>query len=154
MLSACTLPTNSATPEKSEGTLVTVMNERVFGQCPSPSQEPLATLYAERDWQQERALPELSQTRKIDWPVDFATDSVVRYSMGTKPSLGYGVKRDGPIRVRDNVAVVTVSETAPAPGAIVATALTTPCLYVQIEAAGLTGVRVIDSDGNVLAESR
>ncbi len=154
MLAACTMPTNSATPEKSEGDQLPVLNERVFNQCPAPTKAAAATLYTEDQWQTERALPELSQTRRINWPVDFVSQSVIRYSMGTRPSLGFGVKRDGPIRVQDNVVVLTVTESKPAPGAIVATALTTPCIYAQIDAAGLTGVRVINGDGMVLAESR
>lgn len=130
-----------------------MLAERVFSQCPSPSQDAAAILYGESQWQQERSLPELTASRKIDWDVDFASQSVIRYTMGSKPTLGYSVRRDGPVYVQGSTAVLTVIETAPRPGTIAATALTMPCVYVQIAASGLTKLKVVNADGEMLAQS-
>lgn len=147
------MPTNSATPEKSSGKPVEIATERVFNDCPSPSQDAAATVYSESQWQAERALPELTASRKIDWDVNFATQSVVRYTMGTKPTLGYSVRRDGPVYVQGSTALLTVIETAPKPGTIAATALTTPCVYVLLSTAGVQKLRVVNAEDDVLAES-
>jgi hypothetical protein len=152
-LAACTMPTNSATPEKSSGEPVELLAERVFNDCPSPSREAAATLYSESDWKQERSLPELNTSREINWQVDFANQSVIRYTMGSKPTLGYSVRRDGPVYVRGNTVVLTVIETAPKAGTIAATALTTPCVYVQLAAKGLSKLKVVNVEGQTLAES-
>ena len=147
------MPTNSATPEKSSGKPVQMLAERVFTQCPSPSQDAAAIIYTESQWRQERSLPELTASREINWKVDFASQSVIRYTMGSKPTLGYSVRRDGPVYVGANTAVLTVIESAPKPGAIAATALTMPCVYVQIAASGITELKVVNVDGDLLAQS-
>ena len=129
------------------------MNEREFNDCPSPSQDAAATLYSESQWQQERALPELTSSRKIEWDVDFTGQSVIRYTMGSKPTLGYAVRRSGDVYLRGRTVVLTVIESAPKPGTIAATALTTPCVYLQLGTAQIDKLTVINADGQVLAES-
>jgi hypothetical protein len=86
------------------------------------------------------------------FPVDFSQQGVVLVSVGQRPTAGYAISLAAPgAEVKDGVATLTVKLEEPAPGAVLAQVVTSPCLLVALPREGLREVRVVDSAGAVRA---
>jgi hypothetical protein len=82
---------------------------------------------------------------------DFEREAVLLVSMGQQRSAGYAVELARPVAlVKDEVAGLQVNLRRPAPGAMTAQVLTSPCLVVKLPREGLAEVRVVDVDGKAL----
>ena len=80
--------------------------------------------------------------------VDLSREGVLAISMGTRPTAGYALAlHETAVAVADGVATVVVRFDEPAPGAMLAQVLTSPCLLVRIPRDGLREVRVVDPAG-------
>jgi hypothetical protein len=80
--------------------------------------------------------------------IDFAKEGVLAVSMGQRPTAGYGLAlQDDTVTIADGVGTVVVRFEEPAPGAILAQVLTSPCLLVRLPKQGLREVRVVDPAG-------
>lgn len=87
-------------------------------------------------------------------PVDFRKEGVLAVYMGQRPTASYGLALHDPkVAIADGVGTVVVRLEQPAPGAIVAQVLTSPCLLVRMPKDGLSQVRVVDPAGTLLAEA-
>jgi len=83
--------------------------------------------------------------------LDFEREGVVLIGMGERRTGGHTVELASPVARRTGrVAVVRVAFRSPAPGALVAQVITSPCLAVRLPRAGLDEVRVATEDGTVL----
>jgi hypothetical protein len=82
---------------------------------------------------------------------DFEREAVLLVSMGQQRSAGYAVELARPVAlVKGDVAGVQVNLRRPAPGAMTAQVLTSPCLMVKLPREGLAEVKVADADGKIL----
>jgi hypothetical protein len=87
-------------------------------------------------------------------PVDFAKEGVVLVGMGSRPTAGYALTLSADrAEVKDGVATIAVRFEEPAPGAMLAQMLTSPCLLVALPREGLREVRVVDASGAVRART-
>jgi hypothetical protein len=93
-----------------------------------------------------------SARQQLEGPApDFERDAVLLVSMGQQRSAGYAVELARPVAlVKDEVAGLQVNLRRPAPGAMTAQVLTSPCLVVKLPREGLAEVRVADGDGKIL----
>jgi hypothetical protein len=84
--------------------------------------------------------------------IDFGREGVVLFAMGRRPTAGYAIALAEPVaRVKDGVATIVVRLDRPAPGAMLAQVVTSPCLAVRLPREGLREVRVVDPAGALLA---
>lgn len=75
--------------------------------------------------------------------VDFEASAVLLVAAGQRPTAGYAVSLTSPSApAKGGVALVEVKVDVPAPGAMVAQVVTSPCLVVALPKAGLTEVKV------------
>lgn len=82
---------------------------------------------------------------------DFEGAAVLLVASGQRPTAGHAVELLAPrAPVKDGVAVVQVALRAPAPGAVAAQVVTSPCLVVAVPRAGLAEVKVADGERAVL----
>ena len=83
--------------------------------------------------------------------VDFAKESAIFLSVGTRPTGGYGVE---PLEISSDgdTVVIKTRMKAPPPGGIVTMALTAPYAVVAVDRPHVTRVRWLDEGGNVIAE--
>jgi len=87
--------------------------------------------------------------------VDFSRDAVLAVSMGRRPTAGHSVYLHEPaVTIADGVATVVVRLETPAPGAMLAQVVTSPCLLLRIARDGIREVRVVDPAGAELARAR
>jgi hypothetical protein len=84
--------------------------------------------------------------------VDFGAGGVLVVYMGLKPTAGYALSIRGSAIKRVNGGLdVEVDWVEPAPGSLVAQALTSPCFIIKIEAGDYERIRVIDGNGKTRA---
>jgi hypothetical protein len=84
--------------------------------------------------------------------VDFARDGVVLVAMGRRSTAGYALAlASRRAEVKGGVATLSVRFEEPAPGAVLAQVVTSPCLLVALPRKGLREVRVVDAGGVVRA---
>lgn len=87
--------------------------------------------------------------------VDFSRSGVILVAMGQRPTAGYAISLAEPrAEVRDGVATLVVTLEEPAPDAMLAQVITSPCLLVSLPREGLREVRVVDAAGAVRAVAR
>lgn len=85
-------------------------------------------------------------------PVDFPREGVLVVSMGSRPTTGYALALQEPaVVVADGVATVVVRFEEPAPGAILAQVVTSPCLLVRIPRERTRMFHVVDTSGRLRA---
>jgi len=85
-------------------------------------------------------------------PIDFAREGVLAVYMGQRPTAGYGLALHDPtVAIAGGVGTVVVRFEEPAPGAMVAQVLTSPCLLLRLPREDLREVRVVDPAGAVRA---
>lgn len=82
--------------------------------------------------------------------VDFDRYGVLLVLMGKRPTSGYALalpERDA-ARIADGVARVTLEWRRPAPDALTAQVLTSPCAMVRLPRAGIERIEVYDQSGD------
>ena len=83
---------------------------------------------------------------------DLARELVLLVSAGRRPTAGHAVELARPTApVKGNVAAVQVRLRAPAPEAMTAQVVTSPCLVVKLLREGITEVKVADEQKKVVA---
>nr|WP_297399716.1 protease complex subunit PrcB family protein [uncultured Marinobacter sp.] len=87
------------------------------------------------------ALPGRSLSLQALRTIDYQREHIVLASIGQKPTGGFGVTLAGSELVDDTLEL-TVKVTEPAPGTLVAQALTTPCAVIAVTASGWREVRI------------
>lgn len=80
--------------------------------------------------------------------VDFAVDTIVLLEMGSRPSAGFGLDLATTRLTQQNgTQVVTINWREPAPDAMVAQVLTSPCLMIALPSSTRGPIEVRDQDG-------
>lgn len=84
--------------------------------------------------------------------VDFSREAALLVSMGTKPTAGYGMSlpADSARLIGDRLEI-HLDWQSPPRGAVVAQALTSPCLILKIPRDGYKEVRILDRVGGIRA---
>lgn len=85
--------------------------------------------------------------------VDFAKDSVIFLSLGTRRSGGFSVEPQQ-VSQDGDIVVIAAKATTPAPGAIVTMAFTAPYAVVTVNRPGVKAARWVDLSGTVVAEAK
>lgn len=82
--------------------------------------------------------------------VDFERHGVLLVLMGKRPTSGYGLALPevDAARIADGVVRVTLEWRQPAPDALTAQVLTSPCVMVRLPSAGVERIEVYDQNGN------
>jgi hypothetical protein len=91
----------------------------------------------------------------LDGPaLDFTNEIVVLVALGQRPTLGYALEpATSRIPIQNGTAVIPMVVREPPPDAMVGQALTSPCLVLGLERAGLSAVEVKDQDGRLLGRT-
>lgn len=85
--------------------------------------------------------------------LDLEREAVLVVRMGQRPTAGYAIELARPVAlVKGKVAAVQIALRSPAPGAMTAQVVTSPCLVVKLPKEGIDEVKVADGELNVLAE--
>ena len=85
-------------------------------------------------------------------PVDFKSSGVVLLRMGQKHSGGYRLELpEQKLAVKEGVVQLRVNWIEPAPGAIVAQVITSPCLLVRVPLAAYHRLEVVDQEHHIRA---
>jgi len=83
--------------------------------------------------------------------LDFERDAVVEISLGERPSAGYAVTlADTAAAVEHHALHLSVRVTSPAPDAMAAQVVTSPCLMVVVPRGNYRRVEVTDVDGTAM----
>lgn len=124
---------------------------RAGTQCPGEGAEPSVVLVSTPEgW--HSVFPPALGAEDTAPPVDFAREIVVVVGMGQRATGGYAVELKEPKGiVKGGHATIQVVFRAPAPDAMVAQALTRPCLAVRLPREDLREVKVMDEGGRVVA---
>jgi hypothetical protein len=87
--------------------------------------------------------------------VDFEHDGVLLVHMGRKPTSGYGIEiASKQIEIQDQIAMMRVRWIEPAKGRILPQMITNPCVMIRMTKGSYTGIRVVDQNGIVRAETK
>jgi len=118
-------------------------------QCGGEGEDPSARRLASADELAGAFASELG----VELPaLDFAKDAVVLVAAGRKPTAGFGVDLAAPkAAAKGGVAALQIRLTRPAPAALVAQVVTSPCLVVRLAREGLTEIQVIDWEKEAIA---
>jgi hypothetical protein len=145
-LTLAALASACAHPPRMGDTPVPVLQQRHATQCPWPG-EGAALFDDEAAWR--RALGEAAAS-VFEAPVDWAGQRVLAYSMGTQPSLGYGIELlAAQVVQRGEVLRLPVRLQRPSPDRMHGAALTQPCLFVVVPKGSWRTLEVRDADGDV-----
>lgn len=119
------------------------------GLCGRTSNEPAARWIAGAE--ELEAIRQQFGTHRLGPPtfpeVDFDERGVLLVLMGKRQTAGYGLALAEPGALTDGVARVTLEWRQPAPDAMTAQVLTSPCVMVSLPSAGLERIDVYDQDG-------
>ncbi|MEE8574100.1 MAG: protease complex subunit PrcB family protein [Thermodesulfobacteriota bacterium] len=86
--------------------------------------------------------------------IDFKKNGVLLIEMGSRPTAGYAVESSNKgVRVIGSLVEVNTHWIKPAPGAILAQIITSPCLMISFTASEYSIIRVIDQKGDIKAET-
>ncbi|MEZ5738116.1 MAG: protease complex subunit PrcB family protein [Burkholderiaceae bacterium] len=113
--------------------MLTLLREQSFDNCPVPAHGVAAQVIAAGDWPAH--LAGVPGHPLADWSVP-GDASRVFVSAGDQPSQGYRIALWPPVQRIDGVLRVQVRLVAPPPGAFVAMALSSPCLYLLVQGQG------------------
>lgn len=124
---------------------VVIVNEQAFSNCPAYSPTESLTVFDLTNWSDHTRGAVLRPNQLGQWDPDFSSSTVLRFTLGRKPTLGYGVRSAPGITVVRGELRVPVEISEPAKGAIVGQALTDPCMYLQVTGTGYKAVSIIDA---------
>lgn len=153
MISACSAaPTGQATEKE-----LTVTVLRSGRQCfPAPEEWKAAWIsstQALRDMMSRCLANRIGASSDAIPDVDFSRFGVIAVEMGEKPSSGYGFIEEGVVaHEKGRIVTVVLNHYSPAPGTATAQVMTNPWLLIQIPLGDYDGIRVEDSDSQLLTE--
>ena len=85
--------------------------------------------------------------------LDPQRETILLVEMGQKPTAGYGLGlAEMPARLVGTTLEIPFRWSEPAPGAITAQVLTSPCVLLRLDAGEARSVRIVDEQGRVLLE--
>jgi hypothetical protein len=85
--------------------------------------------------------------------LDPQRDAILLVEMGQKPTAGYGLRlSEMPARRVGTTLEIPFRWSEPAPGAITAQVVTSPCVLLRVDAGDARSVRIVDEQGQVLLE--
>jgi hypothetical protein len=85
--------------------------------------------------------------------LDPQRDTLLLAEMGQKPTAGYGLQlAEMPARLVGTTLEIPFRWSEPAPGAITAQVLTSPCVLLRVDADDARSVRIVDEQGQLLLE--
>ncbi len=146
-LSACTGPVSdvgggqTAVKERP----IVIINEQSFANCPAYSPTESLTVFDVTNWAGHTRGAVLRPNKLAQWNPDFSSSTVLRFTLGQKPTLGYGVQSAPGIKSVRGELRIPVEIVEPAKGAIVGQAITDPCMYLQVTGTGYSAVSVFDA---------
>lgn len=125
----------------------TVLARHPFARCPlvqGGEAQGLVQLERAEDWSARVGVSEAEVFRA---PVDWSAQRVLVVTLGTQPSGGHALALpDTRLPVRKGVLEMAVTHQRPGPDAMVTQALTSPCLFVQVQRAGWSRVALTIKD--------
>jgi hypothetical protein len=139
-----------ATPGSKSAHVVTI-NDATFNNCPAFAPEQAITVFDSPAWAEHVRVAVLQPNKLNTWQPDLSISTLVRYTLGSRPSAGYTVRIDGKITNERGVLTIPVKQTEPRKGMVTASVITSPCLYVQVSGSEYRSISIVDSaSGKVL----
>lgn len=124
---------------------IVVIHEQAFTNCPAYSPARSLTVYDRQTWADHVRTAVLQPSRLAQWNPDFDRSTTLRFTLGQKPTLGYGVQSAAGIQVVNQELRIPVQLSVPAQGAIVGQALTDPCVYLHVTGVDYKAVSIVDA---------
>ncbi len=87
--------------------------------------------------------------------LDFQHEIVLLVEMGQRPTLGYGLELTGTddLRISQDQAQLTLDWSHPPADALVAQAISSPCLLLKLERGNYTSIQILDGQGIIKAST-
>jgi len=87
--------------------------------------------------------------------LDFQHEIVLLVEMGQRPTLGYRLEMAGAddLRISQHQAQLTLDWLHPPADALVAQAITSPCLLIKLDRGSYTSIQILDRQGTIKAST-